>query len=398
MRHLTTIILLLLLSLGIVGCSDHNTERILDNAYALPIKHSYSSSDLLVSILYSQISSQSLNTIYNLFTSEAPKKMGYNETSLKEKSQSEKSNILSITSIVIVVLTVGALIIVLLLLRTNIRLQHEKDNLHAEVVSLKQNLTTIGNSLQSTKEKLSTVKKELSIANYELSTTAKDLSVAQEKLSGTIQNLLIANNQITVMERELQEKALRNDELTATIDKITKEISEKDITLTILHQKENELNSKLISMEVKMDRINYNLKKSVNSTFYVLDKLTNIYYDMGETVIHKNKLTDSYLTMVNGFRNDGSIYTFLVNFANTNLDNVMSRLNEDYPKLAHADKRLFLFLILGFTSKSISVFFEIPIERVYNRKKSLLNKLDTAGKVVSEDFNRYIQKPLRLPF
>jgi septal ring factor EnvC (AmiA/AmiB activator) len=333
-----------------------------------------------------------------LFTSEAPKKMGYNETSLKEKSQSEKSNILSITSIVIVVLTVGALIIVLLLLRTNIRLQHEKDNLHAEVVSLKQNLTTIGNSLQSTKEKLSTVKKELSIANYELSTTAKDLSVAQEKLSGTIQNLLIANNQITVMERELQEKALRNDELTATIDKITKEISEKDITLTILHQKENELNSKLISMEVKMDRINYNLKKSVNSTFYVLDKLTNIYYDMGETVIHKNKLTDSYLTMVNGFRNDGSIYTFLVNFANTNLDNVMSRLNEDYPKLAHADKRLFLFLILGFTSKSISVFFEIPIERVYNRKKSLLNKLDTAGKVVSEDFNRYIQKPLRLPF
>lgn len=68
------------------------------------------------------------------------------------------------------------------------------------------------------------------------------------------------------------------------------------------------------------------------------------------------------------------------------LDGLMSSLKTDLPNVTKNDYRIFLFTVLGFSAKSISVFEDVEIDKVYRRKYSLKKKLEKLPENIREKY------------
>ena len=80
----------------------------------------------------------------------------------------------------------------------------------------------------------------------------------------------------------------------------------------------------------------------------------------------------------------------LENTVNSRLGNLMADFRKDLPSMQEKDVKLFLFITLDFSGKSISVFLDIPIDRVYNRKNALKKRLkQPAMRLPKNIFNIY---------
>lgn len=73
---------------------------------------------------------------------------------------------------------------------------------------------------------------------------------------------------------------------------------------------------------------------------------------------------------------------------NTQMEYIL-HLKKDFPKLKEEDYRLFLYLMFGFSARSISLFMGEKIEVVYNRKSRLKSKIKNSNATLKNEYLEY---------
>ena len=104
----------------------------------------------------------------------------------------------------------------------------------------------------------------------------------------------------------------------------------------------------------------------------------------------KKELYTSVKKIIDRIKEDNKVFMELENTVNSRLGNLMADFRKDLPSMQEKDVKLFLFITLDFSGKSISVFLDIPIDRVYNRKNALKKRLKQPANEIAEKYLQYL--------
>ena len=76
-------------------------------------------------------------------------------------------------------------------------------------------------------------------------------------------------------------------------------------------------------------------------------------------------------------------------YADKYTNGLFSKFKKDFPKCKDEEYRLFLFLMMGFSARSISLFLGEKIEVIYNRKSRLKAKIKNSDISRKMDYLAY---------
>lgn len=113
------------------------------------------------------------------------------------------------------------------------------------------------------------------------------------------------------------------------------------------------------------------ISKIFAERFSLLDQLCSDYYESQGTSGEKSKIFGKIQYLVQSLHDDKKTIQNLSSTINRYKDNVLDRFKADVPSLSQDEELLFLYLVIGLSSRSISAVFGIRIDAVYNRKAKL---------------------------
>lgn len=197
--------------------------------------------------------------------------------------------------------------------------------------------------------------------------------------------------------RELEEKIMEINKKDENIRHLESKTREQEITINETRERVSTLESRLKENERTLENrakaireAHEILKNSLHDQFGVLDELVKGYYDSMNHPLGKKELYTSVKKIIDRIKEDNKVFMELENTVNSRLGNLMADFRKDLPSMQEKDVKLFLFITLDFSGKSISVFLDIPIDRVYNRKNALKKKIKTAGNEIAEKYLQYL--------
>lgn len=128
------------------------------------------------------------------------------------------------------------------------------------------------------------------------------------------------------------------------------------------------------------------LKSALSEQFNVLDDLTAKYYEVKDMSSRQSQFFRMIENLISSVQEDEKITEKMAGIVDRHLDGLMSSLKTDLPNVTKNDYRIFLFTVLGFSAKSISVFEDVEIDKVYRRKYSLKKKLEKLPENISKKY------------
>ena len=90
--------------------------------------------------------------------------------------------------------------------------------------------------------------------------------------------------------------------------------------------------------------------------------------------IAENELHERGLALAKTIRKNTGIPVSIGIAPTKTLAKIAGKLCKKYPALKESEKKLLCYIYAGFSPKAISIFLNIPLETVYNRKSRLLAK------------------------
>lgn len=123
--------------------------------------------------------------------------------------------------------------------------------------------------------------------------------------------------------------------------------------------------------------------------FRLIDELCSDYYECKGTPKEKNKVYEKVVNLISGLGSDPNIINQMEEKINQGLDNLISDFRKDYTELKDSDIQLFIYLVMGFSPRAISVLISQKLEVVYNRKSSLKRKIKEGNSTQKELYLRY---------
>ena len=130
-----------------------------------------------------------------------------------------------------------------------------------------------------------------------------------------------------------------------------------------LHEKDNQLNSAIT-----------NTKDIIKNRLSLINNLSTTIYEKRDTPKAKEIFIREVENIIEEFRTNENDLKWMEQVINSTKDNLLQNIYAKYPTLSKEEQRLLCYIYAGFSSKSISVFLNIPIETVYNRKSRILAK------------------------
>lgn len=125
-------------------------------------------------------------------------------------------------------------------------------------------------------------------------------------------------------------------------------------------------------LNAKSDRSNYtNLKELIQKSFAAFDAVTSSYY--ANTFIRK-KSTDAIQKDIDYLKDDGFL-TILVDYANSEYSDVITKLRVAFPKMKQMTAYLVALRVSGFSVQSICVLLEISPSNYYTRLHRLREQI-----------------------
>lgn len=125
------------------------------------------------------------------------------------------------------------------------------------------------------------------------------------------------------------------------------------------------------------------LQDLVNSLFAqrfeTIDRLCCTYYESHGTVNEQHRIYVDVMKLVSGLGTDRKTLNELEKFVNTYRENLMLRFRNTFPDLKESDYILYLYLVVGFSPRAISVLLNEKIEVVYNRKSRLKQRINNSA-------------------
>lgn len=199
-------------------------------------------------------------------------------------------------------------------------------------------------------------------------TLTEQLNVNKEVIRNLREDISRQNNEIISLRANLHSLIDKKEKLTKDLEFIADQNSRLTLRIT-------EADSILAAREEAISEARIKLKEAVASQSLLIDGMVKAYYDSDSKKLPKNEVLDKFCGIIKGLRHDNELILQFEKLVNSHLDNLMVSFKSDYPNLNDYEYDLFLFSVLGFSTKSISVFQDISAENFYNRKSKLIKKI-----------------------
>ena len=145
-----------------------------------------------------------------------------------------------------------------------------------------------------------------------------------------------------------------------------------------------ELQNRIVSNEsILLDQQNV-IGQLFSSHYDTFNRLSNAYYECHGMQNEKQKIHNEVVNLINSIATDGKAINELESFVDRYKDNVMTKLNQAFPDMGNSDKNLFMYIVLGFSARAISIFMNEKIDVVYNRKSRLKQKISRSDSQYKE--------------
>lgn len=110
----------------------------------------------------------------------------------------------------------------------------------------------------------------------------------------------------------------------------------------------------------------------------LINNLSTLFYEKHGTPKEKEILVKEVERIIESFRNNEEDIEWMEQVINFTNNNLLEKVYNDYPSIKESEKKLLCYIYAGFSPKAISIFLNIPLETVYNRKSRLLAKTGLA--------------------
>lgn len=184
-----------------------------------------------------------------------------------------------------------------------------------------------------------------------------------------------ANSYLTIANNEINDKTIIVEGLQHEIKKLKQTQSNDNLT----NKKETTEKNEDSTLKVEL----------ISNQFKILDILVGKYHDIQGRASEKKDIYEETMKIISSVRKNGKLIDNFEKDINKYLDNIIKRFTSDFPSISQEEKHLFIFIILGFSGKTISVIQDIPFDRVYNRKRSLKNKINSSSCPNKDIYLRY---------
>lgn len=119
--------------------------------------------------------------------------------------------------------------------------------------------------------------------------------------------------------------------------------------------------------------------------FRSIRQLTEAYYsNPGSVRTERDKIEK----VIDSVKNNEDLHLSMELLADEESGGMMSAFRKDFPNLQEREYLLFLYLMMDFSPRAISIFQDVKIENVYNRKSSLKRKISSSSCKNKEDYLR----------
>lgn len=217
----------------------------------------------------------------------------------------------------------------------------------------------------------------------------KDMKRKKEMMFATITALLIILALMSIiasMKIKAQQEEIENNMLFVS-----------DLR-TMLQAKESEavgLKNTIDQKAKAHDEENEALRSAVNNLFeqqfVTIEQLVSSYYEYQGTKNEQRQIYSNVMKLVTALGSDEKNLRELENFVDKYKSNLMSHFREAFPEMKPEDRALFLYSVLGFSSRTISVLLKEKIDVIYNRKSRLKRKISLSASPYTEEFLEYFR-------
>ena len=168
--------------------------------------------------------------------------------------------------------------------------------------------------------------------------------------------------------------------------KISKAEIERNIALA------NNLEQSIFKKEKEIATLQNEAKNLFCKQFETLNSLCNLYYENRDEKRATHAIYNDVKSTIKKIGSDKSTLDKLENLVNKHLDNIMIDFRHNFTKLSSDDIQLYLYIVMGFSSRAISTILNIEIEKVYNRKSSLKRKINKNTNIDTTKYIYFIDK------
>lgn len=145
----------------------------------------------------------------------------------------------------------------------------------------------------------------------------------------------------------------------------------------------------LAANEAKLQVANESNMELFTRQFELLDDLCSNYYETKDTSREKQKVYENVMTLIQGLSSNKETVAIMAKRLNDGLDGLYDKFEDEFPNIKEADKRLFIYLVMGFSPRAISVLLSEKLEVVYNRKSTLKRRVKASNSPYKSIFMRY---------
>lgn len=134
------------------------------------------------------------------------------------------------------------------------------------------------------------------------------------------------------------------------------------------------LRSEITFKDAQIDSVSTNAYDVINNRIKMINNLSTILYEKQSSHRAKEIFMNEVKKIIEDFKTNADDLKLMEQVINGSRNNLLKKIYANYPTLSEDEKKLLCYVYAGFSPKAISVFLEISIETVYNRKSRLLAK------------------------
>jgi tetratricopeptide (TPR) repeat protein len=128
------------------------------------------------------------------------------------------------------------------------------------------------------------------------------------------------------------------------------------------------------------------IEQLFSSHFEAFNRLSDAYYGCKGLSNEKLKIYNEVMSILSDVASNQNTIIKMEEFINRYKDGLMVKFNQSFPHFSRLDVNLFMYIVLGFSARAISIFLNEKIDVVYNRKSRLKQKIQKSDVLNKECF------------
>lgn len=117
------------------------------------------------------------------------------------------------------------------------------------------------------------------------------------------------------------------------------------------------------------------IEQLFSSHYDAFNRLSSAYYQCKGLSNEKEKIHNEVVRIISNVATDAIAIKKMEEFINRYKDNLMVKFNKSFPDFSKSEVTLYMYVVLGFSARAISIFLNENIDVIYNRKSRLKQKI-----------------------